>query len=376
MNSEEEKNMGYPRVQLREEVMREGMQIESVDIPVEVKADLLQELAECGLPEINVGSFVSPRYTPQMAKIGEVLERFKPVEGPRYYCLAMNQKGIDRASEFPWLDVPGRDGFSTGAHLCDTFIRRNANRSQDDEIANWSRTIKRAVDAGATEARISIGAAWGSNFEGPFSTEQRMDMLRRQHDAWAEAGITVTTVSFADPMGWCMPHWVEETIAAVREEWPEVRRIAQHLHDSRGMALTSTYATIKALDETFDVSFDVTAGGIGGCPYCGNGRATGMAATEDVVNMCNAMGIPTGVDLDRLIAFVAKLDGVLGRATPGRTSKTGPLPLTPDQFYDPNLPLVETYEEAQHFRLGPAVVEHQIRPWKEPIPSPKERSAV
>ncbi|MFF8450126.1 hypothetical protein ACF06Q_20875 [Streptomyces leeuwenhoekii] len=366
--------MGHPRVQLREEVMREGMQIESVDIPVDVKAELLQELAECGLPAINVGSFVSPRYTPQMARIEEVLRRFKPVKGPSYYCLAMNQRGIDRAAEFPWLELPGKGGFSTGAHLCDTFIRRNANRSQADEIANWKRTIQRAVDAGATEARISIGAAWGSNFEGPFTTEQRMTMLRRQYQAWQDAGIRVTAVAFADPMSWCMPHWVEETIAAVREEWPEIRKVAQHLHDGRGMALPSTYATIRALDETFDVSFDVTAGGIGGCPYCGNGRATGMAATEDVVMMCTAMGIPTGVDLDRLIEFVQKLDGVLGRLSPGHVSKAGPLPLSPEQYYDPNLPLVETHEEAQHFRLGSAVVEHQTRPWKEPIPSPRDRS--
>ena len=86
-------------------------------------------------------------------------------------------------------------------------------------------------------------------------------------------------------------------------------------------------------------------------------------------------GHPDGGGPRRLIGFVAKLDGVLGRATPGRTSKTGPLPLSPEDYYDPNLPLVETYEEAQHFRLGPAVVEHQIRPWKEPIPSPKDRSA-
>jgi hydroxymethylglutaryl-CoA lyase len=366
--------MGYPRVHLNEEVMREGMQIESASISVEDKAALLQELAECGLEAINVGSFVSPRYTPQMANIEEVLRRFKPVEGPDYYCLVMNQQGMDRAAEFPWLGFAGGGRVTTSAHLCDTFVRRNMNRSQEQEVANWQHAVRRATDAGATEAGIAIGAAWGSNFEGPFTTAQRMDMLRRQHQVWVDAGIPVTSVGFADPMGWCMPHWVEETIAAVREEWPQVTRISQHLHDSRGMALASTYATIRALDETFDVSFDVTAGGIGGCPYCGNGRATGMAATEDVVNMCNAMDIETGVDLPRLIEFVHHLDQVIGRPTPGRTSKTGPLPMTADEVYDANLPLVETYEEAQHFRLGPEVAEHQIRPWKEPIPTPALRA--
>jgi hydroxymethylglutaryl-CoA lyase len=350
------------------------MQIESESISVDDKVELLQMLAECALEAINVGSFVSPRYTPQMAQIEEVLRRFNPVAGPEYYCLIMNQKGIDRASEFPWLTLPG-NSFGTVIHLCDTFVRRNMNRSQDDEIAAWASEIKRATAAGGTEASIGIGAAWGSNFQGPFTTSQRMHFLRRQYEAWHAAGIPVTSVTFADPMSWCMPHWVAETVGAVRAEWPEIKKIHQHLHDGRGMALSSTYATITSLDETFDVSFDVTAGGIGGCPYCGNGRATGMAATEDVVNMCNAMGIETGVKLDRLIDFVQRLDQVIGRLSAGHVSKAGPLPFDEEHFYDPNLPLVETFEEAHHFRLGPAVAEHQIRPWREPIP-PMTRLSV
>jgi hydroxymethylglutaryl-CoA lyase len=359
--------MGYPTVHLNEEVMREGMQIESTDITVEQKAALLQSLAACGLEAINVGSFVSPRYTPQMAHIEEVLRLFNPVEGPRYYCLIMNQQGIDRASEFPWITLPTTPD-TLHVHLCDTFVRRNMNRSQQDEMDRWPATVKTAKAAGINQAGIGLGAAWGSNFQGAFSTDQRMRMLRRMHQLWTDAGVEVTAVSFADPMGWCMPHWVEETLEAIRAEWPTIKAVRQHLHDSRGMALPSTYATIRSLDETFDVSFDVTAGGIGGCPYCGNGRATGMAATEDVVAMCNAMGIDTGVDLDKLIDFVNQLEGVLGRLTPGHVAKTGPLPLTPEQFYDPNLPLVDTHQQAQHFRLGPDVVKDGIRPWREPIP--------
>lgn len=359
--------MGYPLVQLREEVMREGMQIESVDITVEQKVDLLTRLAGCGLAAINVGSFVSPKYTPQMARIEDVLRAFTPVPGPEYYCLVMNQRGIDRASEFEWLTLPGQR-FGTIVHLCDTFVRRNTNRSQADEMAGWAGTIDRAVRAGATEAGIAVGAAWGSNFQGPFSTGQRMALLRRQHEAWTEAGLRVTRVSFADPMGWCAPHWVSETLAAIREEWPEIRHVHQHLHDARGLALASTYATIAALDETFTSSFDVTAGGIGGCPYCGTGRLTGMAATEDVVNLCTAMGIDTGVDLPALIEFVHRLDEVIGRPSPGHVSHAGPMPFEESQFFDPNLPLIETAAEAQHFRLGPAVAEHQIRPWSDPIP--------
>jgi hydroxymethylglutaryl-CoA lyase len=362
--------MGYPTVQLNEEVMREGMQIESVDISVEDKVDLLTTLSGTGIDAINVGSFVSPKYTPQMANLEDVLRKFTPVDGIDYYCLVMNQKGIDRAAAFPWLR-PAR-GASTVVHLCDTFVRRNMNRTQEDEVANWTRAIEAAERTGADGA-IGIGAAWGSNFEGPFSTAQRMDWLRRQHDRWTEAGITVTRISFADPMSWCMPHWVEETLAAVRAEWPEITAVHQHLHDARGMALPSIYATIRSLDETFSTSFDVTAGGIGGCPYCGNGRATGMAATEDVVGMLTAMGIATPIDQRKLVEFVVELEKVLGRQVPGHTAHGGPLPVEPADRYDANLPLVETHEEAQHFRLGPEVAEHGIRPWREPIPEPRTR---
>ncbi len=359
--------MGYPRVHLHEEVMREGMQIESVDITVEEKVALLNAIARCGLEAIDVGSFVSPKWTPQMANLDEVLRRFEPVAGPRYYALALNQRGLDRAAEFGWLDpVIGPPMISV--HLCDTFARRNTNRPQAEEIASWSGSIDRAVANGATECGVNIGAAWGSNFHGVFTLDDRLAMLRRQFAAWEQAGVRVTTIALADPMSWCMPHWVEETLAAIKREWPQVKDIRLHLHDGRGMALPSIYAAIRALDETFDVTFDVTAGGIGGCPYCGNGRATGMAATEDVVVMCEAMGIKTGVEIDRLIDFVHLLEDVLGRATPGHVAKVGPLPMVPLGFYDPNLPLVETFEEAQHFRLGPEVTAHQLRPWREPLP--------
>ena len=360
--------MGYPSVHLNEEVMREGMQIESVDIPVKTKTALLQSLAECGLEAIDVGSFVSPRYTPQMARVEEVLRGFEPVEGTEYYALVMNQKGIDRASEFSWLSPFKAAPPQLRAHMCDTFVRRNMNRAQADEISAWETTVTEAKESGTEQAGMWLGAAWGSNFRGLITTSQRMSMFRRMHGLWDDAGIRVTWVGFADPMSWCMPHWVEETLNAVKSEWPEVCSVYQHLHDARGMALPSTYATIRNLDERFDVSFDVTAGGIGGCPYCGNGRVTGMAATEDVVMMCEAMGIKTGINLPRLIEFVHQLEVVIGRLTPGHVAKAGPLPLRQEDFYDPNLPLVETHEEAQHFRLGPEVVQHQIKPWRQPIP--------
>jgi hydroxymethylglutaryl-CoA lyase len=135
------------------------------------------------------------------------------------------------------------------------------------------------------------------------------------------------------------------------------------------MALPTTYAALRVLDEGDDLYLDTTAGGIGGCPYCGNGRMTGMVATEDLVNLLHELGIPTGVDLDRLVEAVWTLEEIIGRPAFGKVAKAGPHPHG-DRLYDANLPLVETEHQARHFLLGPGVAEDGIRPWAEPIPEP------
>jgi hydroxymethylglutaryl-CoA lyase len=361
--------MSYPKVHIVEECMREGMQIESVEITVEQKVQLLDALSQTGLDSIVVGSFVSPKYTPQMAAIDAVMERFTPYPDVTYSAVALNDKGRERAAVFtPPLSKPSAPP-ALFCHLCDTFTRRNANMSQAQEIERWPRIIDAAVAKGATEAGIAVNAAWGSNFQGRFSQEQRMEMLRRQHALWDEVDIPVRRVMLGDPMGWCMPHVVEQQLQSILAEWPDIYYVHLHLHDARGMALASIYAALRTLDERHEFQIETTAGGVGGCPYCGTGRATGMAATEDVVNMLNEMGIETGVDLDRLIDAVWVLEEIIGRQTPGHVSKAGPMPHG-HALFDANLPLVETHEEVRHFKLGPEACEHQIRPWREPIPEP------
>jgi hydroxymethylglutaryl-CoA lyase len=367
--------VSYPRVHIVEECMREGMQIESVEITIDDKVRLLDALSRTGLREIVVGSFVSPRYTPQMAAIDELMERFEPRPGVTYTAVALNDKGRERAAAFtPPLSPPAGPP-ALFCHLCDTFTRRNANTTQEQEIERWPRIVAAARERGASEAAIAVNAAWGSNFEGSFTLEQRMAMLQREHSLWDEAGIPVTRVMLGDPMSWCMPDAVERQLEAVREQWPAISYFHLHLHDGRGMALPSIYAALRVLDESCELQLETTAGGVGGCPYCGNGRATGMAATEDVVNMLEAMGIDTGVELERLIEAVWLLEEIIGRQTPGHVSKTGPLPGA-DHLYDANLPLVETHAEARHFQLGAQACEHQMRPWREPIPEPPPRRGV
>ena len=160
---------------------------------------------------------------------------------------------------------------------------------------------------------MALGNPFGSNFEGPFSLEQRMELLALMVGRWHDAGIAVKKVSFLDAMGWNMPHEVRETIAAIRERWPEVETFHMHLHNTRGATMASFYEALT-LGAT---EFDTSIGGMGGCPYCGNGRAAGHVPTEDFVHMCHEMGIETGYDLDKLIEAAAIAEEVVGASAVG-----------------------------------------------------------
>lgn len=359
----------WPMIEYRDETMREGMQIESADISVDDKVRLLDAISQTGLERIVVGSFVSARYTPQMARVEEVLQRFTPNPKVTYTALLVNRRSFERARMYaPPLTIEDDRPF-LNAHLCDVFTRRNFNRSQAQEFEAWPSIVESARRCKVREAEIRVAAAWGSNFVGEFSLEQRMDVLERGAQAWNEARIPVTSLGLLDPMAWCLPHRVEEQLLAVKQRWPNIRRFYLHLHNARGMALPSAYAAMRALTAQDTLVLDGTVGGIGGCPYCGTGRATGMMATEDFFHMLEGMGIETGVDVGKLIDCAWLLESVIGRPTYGAVSKAGPRPTSPDARFDPNMPFVETLDQAKHFKLGPKVYEVGISPWKEPIRS-------
>lgn len=347
-------NHQWPRVSVIDETMREGMQIESATIPVSDKVRLLDALSGTGLQTIVVGSFVSPRWVPQMAQIEQVLERFTPRPGVTYLALALNEKGVARRAGFcpPLSEPTGRDRHATRVHLCGVFVRRNTNRGQADEIARWPGIVARAVAESATEASIGINAAWGSNWLGAFSLPDRMAMLERQHQLWTEAGIRPTKVWIGDPMGWNLPPAVTEQVREIQRRWPDIDTIHLHLHNTRGLALVSAYAALTNLAPGRHLILDGALGGVGGCPYCGNGRATGMIATEDLVHLLGALGIDTGVDLDRLIEAALLAEQVIGRRLDGHVSHAGPLPIAAERRYPADLPLVETFEQALHWRAG------------------------
>ena len=349
---------------ITDDTMREGLQIESAAIPVAAKLRLLDALGETGAKVIAIGSFAHPKWTPQMAAIDEIAERFVPKPGVTYTAAVFNKKGYERAdSYYPKLDVRSGKRFRTNVELCDTFARRNYNRSQAQQLAAMDASIEAARAAGATEGAVGIGNPFGSNYEGPFSHQQRMALLATMFDKWHAAGIKVTRVSLLEAMGWNLPHLVRQTIEAIRERWPEVADFHLHLHNQRGATIASYYeGLLLGVRE-----FDTCLGGMGGCPYCGNGRAAGQVPTEDFVDLCHEMGIATGYNLDKLIEAVAIAEEVVGHPLWGHVSKSGARPRG-KALYPVNMPFVETLEEAAHFRKGAGVYAGQISPWREDDP--------
>ena len=354
-------NLLPKRVSIADDTMREGLQIESARIPVSEKLRLLDALGETGAKVISIGSFAHPKWTPSMACIDEIAQRFVPKPGVKYTAAVFNKKGYDRADAYyPKIDVRDQR-FGTHVELCDSFARRNYNRTQAQQIAGMDGLVTGAKAAGAEAASVAIGNPFGSNFEGPFKLARRMELLALMIGKWQAAGIPVKRVSFLDAMGWNMPHEVRETIVAVRDRWPEVDTFHMHLHNTRGVAMASCYEALM-LGAT---EFDTSVGGMGGCPYCGNGRAAGHVPTEDLVHLCHEMGIETGYDLDKLIAAAAIAEEVVGHPLWGHVSKAGPRPRRANDLYPLDMPFVETLEEAAHFRKGPSVYQRQISPWQE-----------
>jgi len=348
------------RVTITDDTMREGLQIESPDISVDDKLRLLDALGETGAKVISIGSFAHPKWTPAMANIEELAQRFVPKPGVKYTAAIFNQKGFERADRFyPKIDVRSR-GFATAVEVSDSFARRNYNRTQKQQIAAMDGVVERARAVDAESGTVVIGSPWGCNFEGPFTLERQLEMIGLMVDKWHDGGFEVRKLSFSDAMGWNAPHTVRESILAIRDTWPEIENFHMHLHNSRGSTIASYF---EALQLGVD-SFDTSIGGMGGCPYCGNGRSAGHVPTEDFVDLCHEMGIETGYDLQKLIEASWIAEEVVGHPLWGHVSKAGPRPRG-EEVYPIDMPFVETLDEASHFINGSSVYEGQISPWQE-----------
>jgi hydroxymethylglutaryl-CoA lyase len=363
--------MTWPAVIYNEEVMREGFGIEDVRIPLSAKLELLDALGDTGLKRITVGAFVSPRFVPQMADFTELLTHLKPKPGVTYLPFIHNAKARALAQAYsPPLTVE-EEWCTLFLDICDIHGRRNVNRSIDEIMSYWPGMVADASARGVRKGRIGVASAWGSSFMGKFSQAYRLDFLQQQFDLLARHGIQTMEIGLHDSQSWCLPHHVEDDLRAIKQRWQHVRQFHLHMHDARGMALPALYTALRMLGSGDTLVVDGTLGGIGGGQYSGNGRASGMAATEDFLHMLEGLGIPTGVDLTKIIECVWLLERIIDRPAFGHVSKAGPRPANPEAFYEPNMPAVESLDAAKHFRFGPAAYTKEgYSPWKQSITGP------
>jgi hydroxymethylglutaryl-CoA lyase len=285
--------MRYPsRVAVVEVGPRDGLQNESASIGTADKITFVEKLAEAGLPVIEVSSFVSPKWVPQMADAAEVFAGITRRAGTRYAALVPNLEGLERAHAAGVREV------GIVAAASDTFSRRNINQDVDASLDTY-----RAVCARASELEIRVRGYVSTAFGCPFEGE----VAPARVAAVAEALLNMGTfeVAVSDTIGIAHPGRVRGVVAVIAERVP-LHAIALHFHDTRGTALANVLTALELGIATYDAS----AGGLGGCPYAPG--ATGNLATEDLVYMLNGLGIETGVDLGALMQASAFIESRVG----------------------------------------------------------------
>ena len=295
---------------------REGFQFETGPIPTERKVELVDALSKTGLRRVQVTSFVSPKWVPQMSDAEEITARFEKVPGVEYDALALNDRGFERAAASGAYTFEGYLGLVAS----DVFSQKNTNKTIDESIAALPSRIAQFDRFGIPTRGVSIMAAFGCNYQGDVALDQVLRLIQVGTDAAAEHGRRVESVRLSDTMGWANPLQMKRTIAAVRERWPEVA-VSLHLHDTRGTAMANAFAAL----ELGVADFDSSVGGLGGCPFAKHKGSAGNIVTEDLVFMCEEMGITTGVDLERLIACAALAEDVVGHPLPSKLLRGGSL---------------------------------------------------
>ena len=304
-------------VTINEEGPREGFQIEPGPISTADKIKLIDALSETGLKNIQACSFVNPRLVPGWADAEAVVEGFQAVKGIKYTGLYFNGNGLDRALAFKdKLTISG----SISLTASEGFTKKNLNRTHAENMAAMERHVMSHLELGIPVNRIGVMAAFGCNYQGDISPATVIKTLEDGMQIAAKTGAEITLFSLADTMGWAAPHRIERVVGEVRNVWPDMT-ISLHLHDTRGLAIANAYSALKMGVR----QFDSTVGGLGGCPFAGQPKAAGNICTEELVLLCEELGIATGVDLDQLIEVGRLAEDIVGHQLPGELIHAGSL---------------------------------------------------
>ena len=305
-------------VEFHEEGPREGFQMEKQTFPLAERAALINALSAAGLKQIQVASFVSPRAVPQMADTPELFAAITKRPGTRYTALWLNDNGFERARACEQVDLDGKLMFYT----TEPFSQRNNNCSVAEMRERQLGWLDRYIALGIPVEKAYVITAFGCNLGGPVPVSAVTDHIRWLIDACADRGVPLPAIYLADTMGWGNPEEIKRRIGAVRELVPDAA-IGLHLHDTRGAGGANVYAALQMGVRLFDSS----VAGLGGCPFAGHkhGGAAGNICTEDMVFMCEEMGIETGIDLEALIEAARLTERILGRPLSGHIMHSGSL---------------------------------------------------
>jgi len=304
------------RVEIQEEGPREGFQIEPGPISTARKIELIDALTETGLKKIQVASFVNPKRVPGWADAAEVVAGFKRKPGVRHHVLWLNEKGLERALACEEIYMFGSISTTTS----ETFMGMNTNRGFAENVKVQRNQIAMYKAHGVPVTRASIMTAFGCNFEGDIAPSRVVERLDELLGVAEEEDVKIEIISLADTIGWATPRSVKQVVGAVRDRWPDTR-ICLHLHDTRGCGIANVYAGLELGVDLYDSS----VGGLGGCPFAGHKGAAGNVCTEDMVFMCEEMGIDTGVDLEALIECGRLAEDIVGHDLPGKLMRGGAL---------------------------------------------------
>jgi hydroxymethylglutaryl-CoA lyase len=289
------------RVRMIEVGPRDGLQNEAAPVSIEAKVIFIEALVEAGITNVESGSFVSPRWVPQMADTAEVLKRIRRVDGVSYPVLVPNTKGMEAAI------ASGVSEVAIFAAASESFSRRNINCSIAESLDRF-RPVCEMAAAHGIKVRGYVSCVLGCPYQGEI-------------DPKAVAAVSASLmalgcyeISLGDTIGVGTPTKAQDMLTTVASRVP-IQSLAVHFHDTYGQAL----ANILACLELGVSAIDSAASGLGGCPYAAG--ASGNVATEDVVYMLDGMGVKTGIDLEKLVAAGQQISRELGREPASRVGR-------------------------------------------------------
>ncbi len=291
------------RVTICEVGTRDGFQIEPDFIPTELKVEVVNRLSDAGVPRIEVTSFVHPKVVPQLRDAEEVMAKIRRRRGTRYAALVPNEKGAARAVD------AGVDAIHTVVSASESHNLANVNMTVAESLEKL-RGVLQIADRAKIAVGCGISTSFGCPFEGEVPIARLESVVRRLVDMGAPA------IGLADTTGMANPRQVGRVLEHLMARFPGIEWTL-HTHDTRAMAIPNILAAM----ECGVTHLDGSIGGLGGCPFAPG--ASGNVCSEDLVHCLHAMGVATGIDLDKLIETSKRVQEIVGRTLPGQVVKAG-----------------------------------------------------